>query len=75
MQLMMKQKLLLLLLFILSNLTICEGANKSVTTTEHKHNKNIKKYIYHVNVIFYHFTTEDKQFFEKNSMIAALDAK
>ena len=72
---MMKQKLLLLLLFLPGNITVCKGANKSRTITEHEHNKTMKKYIYHVEVIFYTVTTEDKYFFEKNSMIAALDAK
>ena len=63
----MQQKLFELLLFLIINI--------NDISADHKHNKQITKSIYHVDLIGSTFTTEDKNFFEKNSLIATLNTK
>ena len=61
------------LLLLLVNISDCSYARIN-EVSEYKQN-NVTKYIYHVEIFDSTFATEDKSFFEKNSVVTAMNSE
>ena len=69
----MKSRRFLLLLLLLERFSCCSYA--SINELSENKQENESKYIYHVEIFDSTFATEDKSFFEKNSVVTAMNSE